>query len=85
MKVFVMDIHHKHGNDISVFTTDEKRTEALYEYVSQWWDDWMFDDKGKVIDITRYPKEEAIERYFDEHAEFNTYPEYVDYEEAEVQ
>ena len=36
--VYVLAISHRHGTNISVFTTEEKGYEALDEFVKEWWD-----------------------------------------------
>lgn len=64
-QVWVLNINHKHGNDISVHSTEEKMKDVLYNYVVQYWSDWMEDSDGKPIDIDKYKRDEAIERYFD--------------------
>ena len=56
--VYVLVITTKYGQDISAWTNREKAIDALYEYVTEWWD---FDD-----DLESMPnKESAIDMYFD--------------------
>jgi hypothetical protein len=52
-------VKHNHGTDVFVGWDEDALYAALYEYVSQWWDDFCDDE-----DIPADPKV-AVERYFD--------------------
>lgn len=79
MKVYILDIHHKHGNDISGYATEQEREEAIYNYVSDCWGDWFV-----AKEINEYTREEAINIYFEWHGEHNFNPEFYDCHDLEI-
>jgi len=58
--VFVLTLHHKHGEDIYIRRSLESAQAALLEYVDQWWEHEM--------GAKRFPKnpQKAIDVYFEE-------------------
>ena len=57
--VWVLFIEHRHGTDTSVHTTREAAGDALYEYVSEWWNEEMWPE------LVPEDKDQAIMEYFD--------------------
>lgn len=66
-KVFLVVVHHKHGEDTYINATRDGATDALYEYAVSWWGD-AFDREGDppapTVDSTD-DKWEAITAYFE--------------------
>ena len=65
--LFILQISHKHGEDLSLHTTEDKAKDALYEYCCQWWDEWgelpWDDENGSGCHLMN--RDEAIEMYFE--------------------
>jgi hypothetical protein len=57
--VHVGVLHHKHGSDIFVGWTEEQMYAKVYEYVKEWWEDFVPD--------RTLPKDhdKAISEYFE--------------------
>ena len=64
-RVFVVTIHHKHGEDLRVQATEEGARNAILEYVKEFWSEWQDADEGDD-DYSPIPedREEAISEYF---------------------
>jgi hypothetical protein len=63
MTVWVLQIEHKHGDDISVYASEEAALNAVGEYVRTWWNDMLVDGIELSMPESR---DEAIEEYFEE-------------------
>jgi enoyl-[acyl-carrier-protein] reductase (NADH) len=59
MPVHVGVLHHKHGADIFVGWTEDEVYAKVYEYVKEWWEDFVHDR-----DLPE-DHEEAISAYFE--------------------
>lgn len=57
-EVYVLKIEHRHGNNISIFSSDVKAKESLFLYVK---DNWDKDFLGKIP----RKKDKAIDKYFE--------------------
>lgn len=64
-QVWVLAINHEHGTDHSVHSTYEELEETLYEYVKEYWDEFMQDSEGSAPDIGEFSRGEAIEKYYE--------------------
>lgn len=61
LKIIGKAVHHKHGIDLLLGTTDEEVFDKLYKYVQEWWSDLRGEN------IPEKPPEDrttAIEMYF---------------------
>jgi len=58
-KVWVLHIHHKHGDDYQAYASREGANDALAEWCHEWWEDT---GEGEPPPIN---KSELIARYFD--------------------
>jgi hypothetical protein len=59
LKVWLLDVHHKHGNNVTVFHTEDGARHGLAEYARVWWSDYE--------DLPEAPPEDdeaVIEAYF---------------------
>jgi hypothetical protein len=59
MKIWVTTVEHKHGTNVSAFTTEELARADLAAFAREWWNDTGLDDEPPTDD------NEAIEDYFD--------------------
>lgn len=57
--VWVLHIHHKHGDDYQVYASKKGADEGLAEWCREWWDDAGYDKPApeKVADL--------IDQYFE--------------------
>ncbi len=62
MKIWILNISTKYGNNYSAHLTLEQAQENLYGYVKEYWDDGLTEQYGTVEILT---KEETIDAYFD--------------------
>ncbi len=65
MKVVVLTINHRHGNNVYVAASQKLARELLYAYVQQWWGD-IGSPKDGVPEECPKNKKRAIDIYFSE-------------------
>ena len=80
-KVWATVIHHRHGNDIQVSSTQAIAMQRLYEYCREWWGE--LDGAGDLPE--KDTQDEVIERYFSEAGEWYEAEYYDGPEETAVQ
>ena len=62
MKIWILIIQHKYGDNISAFQTQEEANTELYTYVENNWCSHLEDEQGP---ITAIAQDKAIEHYFE--------------------
>jgi hypothetical protein len=62
MKIWLLHVSHKHGDNYDAFTSHEAAQKELHRYVTEWWDDGLTEQYGRLTDLTR---DEAIDAHFD--------------------
>ncbi len=62
--VFILEITHRHGSNITAHATQEERDAAAYAYVEENWGEWFRDDQYTPSDHA-----EVVAMYFREQAE----------------
>ena len=72
MKVYVLHISHRHGDDIHVHTTDTSANIDLARYCEEWWEKEVLDEEGNPLPMPSEPGD-VISIYFErvhfEHAQ----------------
>lgn len=61
--VWLFQVHHRHGDDVSVYSTKQKAVDGVYEWVAEYWDDEMIRQYNDVPQIPS-DRQEAIDLYF---------------------
>lgn len=74
MTIHFAIVSHRHGNNLYLATTEEALRDQLYDYVSEYWDDYVDE---KITD----DKQACIDRYF-EGAEGTEYLDDIDTQEV---
>lgn len=66
-EVHVLIIQHKHGEDISVHSSEEYARNELYDYICNWWGEWdeLPWDEDKECNKLPENRDEAIDMYFE--------------------
>lgn len=78
MKVVVLRIEHRHGDNVSVCVDMEIANQRLWEYVESWW-------QQEIGEITiPSDRQAAIDRYFEAMRERFSGAEYYYIEETEI-
>ena len=59
MTIYLLEIYHRHGTNVYPCATSDIRTDVLYDYVKEWWDETGYDNECP-LDQTQ-----AIDEYFE--------------------
>ena len=61
MKIWIAVVSHRHGQNVYAARTRQKLIDELYDYVRQWWESEIPDEKLPK----RLSKKAVVDRYFE--------------------